>query len=244
MNLTGRRALLRIAAGCALAPTLMTRTVAHEVGGVVFEPPLEPLLYTRRLVRELGGGLRLAVTRSFSVRFSPLPAGGYQVGGKQLTVEVAAPDKMAPFAELERGRVETGVFPLQLDIRGMITRGPGLASSHRLEQAVAEARRMIEERAVPTAERGEAEAFVQLVHQAGAGLAAYLPEDLFAPASHSRTERRAIDLPGSGGGEIEVTFTADADPQSGLMSRARRDIVTTIGGDRRITQEEWALAFA
>lgn len=244
MNLTGRRALLRIAAGCALVPVLMTRSVAHEVSGALFEPPLEPLIYTRRLVRELRGGYRLAVTRSFSVRFAPLPAGGYQVGGKQVTVEVAAPERMAPFAELERGRVETGVFPLQLDVRGLIEHGPGVASSHLLDRAVAEARRMIGERAIPAPERGEAEAFVQLVHQAGAGLAAYLPEDLFAPATHIRTERRAIDLPGSGGGEIEVLFTADADPQSGLMSRARRDIVTTIGGDRRTTQEEWTLALA
>ena len=237
-----RRALLRLAAGCALAPALASRISAHDVGGVVFEPPAAPLLYTRRLVRELRGGYRLAVTRSFAVRFARLPAGGYQVGGEQVAVEVAAPEKMASFAELERGRVETGVFPLVLDGRGLIEHGPGLVSSQLLDRAVAEARRMIGARAVPAAERSEAEAFVQLVHQAGAGLAAYLPQDLFAPASHSRTERRAIDLASSEAGEIEVLFTADADPRTGLMSRARREIVTMIGGDRRITEEEWTLS--
>ena len=92
-------------------------------------------------MRELRGGDTIAVTRSFSVRFVPLPAGGHEVEGEQVGIEVAAPEKMAPFAELER----------------------------------------------------------------------------------------------------KVRFTAEADPRTGLMSRASREIVTTIGSDRRTTQEQWTL---
>ena len=125
MNLSRRHAL-HLAAGCALAPALAGRSAAHDVADVAFDPPPAPLLYTRRLVRELRGGYRLAVTRSFSVRFSPLPAGGYELGGEQVAVEVVAPEKMAPFADLERGRVETGVFPLVHDGRRVIEHRPGL----------------------------------------------------------------------------------------------------------------------
>jgi len=241
VNTIRRRALLRLVAAGALAPALAGRGMAHEVGGA-FEPPLTPLLYTRRLVRGLRGGYRLTVTRSFAIRFAPRTAGGYEVGGEQVAVEVAAPEKIASFAELERNRIETGLFPLKLDDRGLIERGPGLVPSELLDQAVAEARRMIGAREAPSVEQAEAESFVQLVHQTGVGLAAHLPPDLFAPASHSRTEWRAIELPGGEVGEIEVLFIADADPRTGLMSRARREIATVMGGDRRTTEEDWILA--
>jgi hypothetical protein len=237
-----RRALLRLAAACALAPARAGRALGHEPGAERFAPPTGPLRYTRRLVRNLRGGYRLAVSRSFAVRFEPRPAGGYALAGEQLAVEVAAPERMAPFAELERQRIETGLFPLQLDTQGRIVAEPDPRSSDLLDRAVADARRLLDERAASATERAEADAFVQLVHQVGAGLSARLPEDLFAPASHRRVEHRAIELPGSATGLVEVVFTADADPRTGLMRQARREIVTTIDDDRRTTEEDWTLA--
>ena len=242
MTPAGRRAVLRLAAGFALAPALAVRAAAHEGGGAVFQPPGEPLRYTRRLVRELRGGYRFAVTRSFAVRFAPLPAGGYAVDGEQVSVEVAAPERMAPFSELERRRIETGVFPLRLDRRGIIEHGPGLQRSPVFEEAVAEALRMVAAPPVSPAEQAEAEAFIQRLHQAGVSLAAHLPADLFAPVGHSRTDHQTVEGPGRDMGELEVVFTAEADPHTGLMVRARRDIVTTIEGDRRACEEDWTLS--
>lgn len=241
MNLSDRRAVLRLAAGFALAPALAARAAAREGGGAVFEPPMEPLRYTRRLVRELRGGYRIAVARSFAVRFTPLPAGGYALDGEQVAVEVAAPERMAPFTELERRRIETGVFPLRLDGRGMIEHGPGLQPSPSLDEAVAEALRMIGASPAPAAERAEAEAFIHRLHQVGIGLAAHLPADLFAPASRDRAERRTIEVPGREAGSLDIVFAAEADPRTGLMTRARREIVTTIEGDRRTCEEDWTL---
>jgi hypothetical protein len=242
VSLSRRRAVLHVGAFCALAPSLSGRALAHIAGGEVFAPPSAPMIYTRRLVRELRGGLHLTVARSFQVRFIARPDGGYELTGVQARVEVAAPEKMAPFAEMERSRIETGVFPLQLCSRGLIERGPGFASSDLLDHAVAEARRQLA--ALPANERIEAEAFVQSVHRAADGVAAHLPEDVFAPTQHSRSERRVLEVPGGEPGEIEVRFTGDADPLTGLMNRARREIVTLIGGDRRATAEEWALRAA
>ena len=240
MDLIHRRALLRLAVAGTLCPNLATRAAAHVAGSPRFEPPATPLRYARRLVRELRGGETIAVARNFSVRFVPLPAGGYEVEGEQVGIEVAAPEKMAPFAELERSRVESGVFPLRLGTRGLIEQGPEFTSSQLLDTAVAEARRLIGGATAADA-RAEAEIFLQLVHRAGATLAAHLPTDLFAPCEHARTERREIALPGSQTGEVEVRFTAEADPRTGLMSHASREIVTTIGSDRRTTQEHWTL---
>ncbi|MGV3554552.1 MAG: hypothetical protein ACO1OD_04805 [Croceibacterium sp.] len=240
MGLIQRRTLLRLAVAGALCPGLSIRANAHVAGAAPFDPPATPLRYARSLVRELRGGETIAVTRDFSVRFVPLPESGYEVEGNQVWVEVAAPEKMAPFVELERSRVETGVFPLRLGTRGLIERGPEFAPSQLLDRAVAEARRLMEKGV--TAAPAEAENFLQLVHRAGATLAAHLPDDLFAPFGHSRTERREITLPGGQSGEIEIRFTADADPRTGLMSHAIREIVTTIGPDRRTTQERWTLA--
>ena len=197
------------------------------------------MIYTRRLVRELRDGEHLSVCRSFVLRFVPRGEEGYELEGEQSAVEVAAPEKMAPFAEIERSRVETGVFPLRLCARGLIERGPEFAASRLLDRALAEARRQLA--ALPAGERAQADAFVQSVHRAGASLAAHLPEDLFAPTAHSHSERRAIEVPGGEAGEIDIRFTAEADPQTGLMTRARREIVTIIGNGRRTTVEDWTL---
>lgn len=242
MGLTGRRSVLRLAAGCALAPMLAGRTLAHSPGKGLFEPPAGSLKYTRRLVRGLRGGYQMSVLRSFAVRFEPQPGGGFALGGEQIAVEVRAPERMAGFAELERRRVERGLFPLMLDARGGIVGGPEPRSSELLDEAVAEARRLLAERAASAGERAEADAFVQLVHQLGAGLCARLPDDLFAPAEHRRVEQRTIELPDGGSGVVEIVFTADADPATGLMQTAQREIVTAIESDRRTTYEDWTLA--
>jgi hypothetical protein len=41
---------------------------------------------------------------------------------------------------------------------------------------------------------------------------------------------------------IEVSFSAVTDPATGLMREARREIVTSIAEDRRLTREDWSLA--
>lgn len=245
MGLTDRRALLRLAAAGALSPWLGVGAAALARAPVRFDPPPGPLRYTRRLVRPLAGGEAFVAARSFAVRFARRPDGGFILAGEQTGVEVAAPEGMARFAELERQRVETGLFPIELDANGIIEAGPGRTSSRQLDAAVAEARRMFAEHAALPRERAEFDAFVMLVHQVGIRLSAHLPEDLFAPAQARRTERRAIALDGSGGGDrdgsVEIVFTAEADPLTGLMRRARREIVTVYGGERKASEEDWAL---
>jgi hypothetical protein len=236
----GRRALLRLAGLAATMPLMsIVAAAAQPVGG--FAPPTEPMRYRRRLERELAGGARLIVTRSFAVRFVR-EADGYRVEGEQLEVEVDAPEQLAALASLERQRVEIGLFPLSLDAAGAIRGAPRAGSSEQLYLAVREVADRIERGKHTPAERDTLRAFVEAVHQSAGELVTELPRDLFAPAASPREDHRVLALPGGDAGQVRVTFTATSDPATGLMREARREVVTEVAGDRRHTVESWSLA--
>jgi hypothetical protein len=236
-----RRAMLRWAMAAALAPAFATRALAAaRPGGGLFEPPSGPMTFTRRLERGLPDGNKLVVARSFAVRFAPL-SGGWTVAGEQVDVTVEAPERIAPLAALERRRVETGLFPLTLNRSGLIVGGPDPHPAKELDEAVAIVRGEFAKAHPADGDRQELEAFVRAVHDAGAKMSSLLPGDLFAPRDPATRAERALALPGGGEGTIEVSFTGKTDPATGLMRQARREIVTMIAGDRRLTREDWSL---
>ena len=237
---SGRRALLRLA-GIAVTLPLMpiASAAAQPTGG--FVPPVGPMLYTRRLERELAGGARLTVSRSFAVQFVP-EADGFRIEGEQVGVEVDAPEPLAALARLERERVETALFPLQLDPAGAIRGVSHAAPGEQLDKAVREVLARIEQSALAPAERDALREFVETVHRSAGELVTELPRDLFAPAAAPREESRAIVLPGGETGKVRMTFAAVRDPLTGLMREARREIVTEVAGDLRRTVESWSLA--
>jgi hypothetical protein len=237
-----RRALLRWAMAAALAPVFASRAGAAALaGGTTFAPSPGPMTFSRRLERALPDGNKLVVARSFAVRFAAMPA-GWTVTGEQVGVTVDAPARIAALASLERQRVETGLFPLALDRAGMILGGPESRPAKELDQAVAIVRRRIAKAAIAADERKELEAFVRAVHDAGTKMSSQFPSDLFAPRDDAVRAEREVALPGGSAGTIEVCFTAVTDPATGLMREARREIVTMIADDRRLTREDWTLA--
>jgi len=236
-----RRTLLRLAAAAVLFPAATAGSVPAVAQGGRFAPPAGPMLYTRRLERPLADGARLVASRSFAIRFAPVD-GGYRVTGTQVGVEVTAPDRLAAFARIEREREETGPFPLLLDAAGRIVGGPAAPLSAQLDAAVREAIAELDARPRDPAERAELLRFVDAVHQAGGRLTTELPADLFAPPATLRSERRRVTLPNGQAGEVTVTFSASADPATGLMRQAMREVLTELEGDRRRTLESWQLA--
>ena len=234
-----RRAMLRLA-GLAVAIPLVPAFPAAASPEGRLAPPAGSMLYTRRLERELADRARLVVGRSFAVRFVP-QAGGFRIDGWQVGVEVAGPAALEPLVRLERERVETGVFPLELDAAGVIRGRPHAAASAQLDQAVREVAARIDRWDHPPAQREELRAFVEAVHRSAGDLVTELPHDLFAPVDCPREESRAVALPGGGAGRVRVTFTAERDPATGLMREARREIVTEVSGDLRQTVESWTL---
>jgi ABC-type amino acid transport substrate-binding protein len=240
--LSDRRALLRLAMAAAFAPAFASRAVAvGPASGGRFSPPAGPMTFTRRLERGLGDGHTLTVDRSFAIRFAPRIE-GWSVSGEQVGVSVDFPRQLAALAALERQRRETNLFPLLLDGRGTIVGGPEARPAEQLDEAVATVMRLFGNTAHPVDAREEHETFVRAIHDASTRLTSLLPEQLFAPRGEPTRSERDLALPDGGEGTIEVSFTAAADPLTGLMRQARRDIVTTIAGDSRLTREKWTLA--
>ena len=234
-----RRAMLRLA---GLAVTLPLATIlAGAAQAAGFAAPTGPMLYTRRLERELADGAGLVVSRSFTVRFIP-DGDGFRVVGEQVSVEVDAPEQLATLAQLERERVETALFPLQLDSTGAIRGVPRAAPSQQLDEAVREVTARIARLNRPAADREALRAFVETVHRSAGELVTELPPDLFAPADVPREESRTLTLPGGEVGRVRVTFSAQRAADSGLMRTARREVVTEVSGDVRHTIESWTLA--
>jgi len=235
-----RRALLRVT-GMAAALSLLRITPAAAQTSIRFAPPATPMRYTRRLERGLADGTSLTVRRSFAVHFAPEP-GGFRVDGEQVDVVVDAPEALQALARLERERIESGLFPLQLDPAGAIRQVPHPTASARLDEAVREVAARIDRWEHTPAEREELRAFVNAVHQSAGMLVTELPRDLFAPVDCPREEIREVELPGGKAGRVRVTFTAERDGGTGLMREARREIETEVSGDLRRTIESWSLA--
>ena len=153
VSVIGRRTLLH-GAVVALAMPLVATAQDDRRSPRRFAPPSTPMLYTRRLERSLVGGASLTVTRRFAVRFV-LEADGFRVDGEQVDVTVEAPPQLATLAELERERVETGLFPLRLDPAGTIVGQSPTGVSAQLDAAVREVTAQIERGPHTPAERDE-----------------------------------------------------------------------------------------
>jgi hypothetical protein len=109
---TSRRELLRAVMAATLLPVFAGSVSASAVAQArSIAPPSVPMLLTRRLMRELTGGYSI-----FRIRFGAVN-GGFRVDGSQVASSVKAPPNLAEFARLEQQRVETGLFPLELDAR-------------------------------------------------------------------------------------------------------------------------------
>ena len=236
-----RRTILRLALAAAVAPAFASRLQAAAAAAPRrFSPPAGAMTFTRRLVRTLADGNRVVVDRAFAIRFVAR-APGWSVAGEQTDVAVDFPPRLAPLAGLERQRREVDLFPLLLDARGRIVEGPRARPAKELDQAVAIVTRAFGQAPHTADERAEHEAFVSAVHDAGARMTSLPPAQLFAPDEPESRAERDLVLPAGGRGTIAVSFSALADPQTGLMRQARRDIVTTIAGDSRLTREDWTL---
>lgn len=242
MTTPDRRTFLLAAA--AMLPAIASRDAFAQAGAgdaaPVIAPPPQPMIYTRRLVRSLIGGARIVVERSFAIRFTR-SATGFVVEGEQISVEVETPEQLAWLGELERKRVEYGIFPLQLDHRGRILSGEYVWDGPEIEAALRGVAERVEQMNASAGEREALKGFVTAVHEAGAHIVSALPTDLFAPSEIDRRASREIVLPHGTEGTVSTLFSAQRDPRTGLMRSARREVVTAIEGDQRHTIETFTL---
>ncbi len=240
-----RRAAIRLALAAALAPALISgQTRAQASIGGLIAPPEGPMHYRRIVSRDMVDGRNFRVTRSFAVEFRHFND-GFMIYGQQVEVVVDAPAPLAQFAELERTRDESGLFPLALDPLGRIL-SPDSDLGYQLNvgQAVERAFATLSRQQLAQDERVSLESFVAALHAAGGELIAQLPVDLFAPWGGPRRQEQEISLPDGSHGRVMTRFEAQRDEGTGLMREALREIVTEVDNSRRTTSESWSLTLA
>lgn len=241
LAMTGRRRVLALGIGAALAPMCFSKALHAASPAVRFSAPAGPMLYSRKLVREMAGGFSLTTERSFAIRFEATED-GFFVAGQQLSVRVDAPAKLADFARLEEQRVEDGIFPLVLDRAGHILRGAQATDCREFDAAVLAARAALDRQAIELPERVSLRDFINTVQKAAASLTSALPADIFAPVRPYRSESREVPMPDGGTGVMQLEFEATAEPETGLLRSAERRVITRIAQEQRRTLESWRLS--
>lgn len=230
-------AFLHPAAG--LGPAMAQAAPAQ--GLAAFRPPARPMIFTRRLRRELKDGAAIEVIRSFRVQFLADPGGGYRVEGEQTLASVSAPPTLAPLARLEEQRVETALFPLRLDARGRIVALPDGRQPADLGTAMAEAFAWAARQPLSADTRVAAQEFAIGLHTVGARMISILPPDIFTGSAAPLERRERLTMPDGGEGLVHVSFNAEGAGGQGLLTRASRIVVTEAAGSRRRSVEEWTL---
>lgn len=239
MSQSPSRTAILLAGAAAILPATMLSAATVPVPAAQFAPPDTRLLLTRTLRSPLADGKEIVSRRTYDVVIVP-DGDGFRVEGTLVEVSVEAPPQLAPIAEIERRRPDTGVFPLRLDSRGMLVPGRRPIDRSALREAAGVANQVLDRELPGGAPPGVVGGFVAAL-ESGAGESRW-PEDLFRPTAGRRVERRKVALPDGGSGEVEVEIVASTGEQD--YARMERKVTTALGPSTRITREEWVLALA
>lgn len=206
-----------------------------------FVPPAEDVVMVRSLVRELSDGNQVVVSRKYRLRFAPL-AEGYEVDGVLLGVTVDAPPLLAGLADLERNRVDVGLFPIALGNDGLLSGqtppAPAQSSEVRRQAGALLGARIARTEAVGGPGIGNR----LLDRLAQNGATSPWPADLFRSRPGERRFGREISLADGRTGAVEVVLRVDTLLPCGLPRRFERTVITQLPGSRTISHEIFTFA--
>lgn len=222
----------------ALAPIELAQA---DVSGpqARFAPPIEQLILSRTVIRELSDGKQIKVTRRYTVRFAAVE-NGFLLDGKLVDVSVDAPPLLGGLAEIERKRDETGMFPVRIDSGGTILAGP---SGDQVDQRVrdemtARATDVLAETGMPKENLQLGTRFVAQTMQAPSRTS--WPVDLLRIQPGEHRKSRIVPLASGEEGRIEVVTRVDTLLPCGLPRTIERTVTTVLAGTRRVSREIWA----
>ena len=202
--------------------------------------PDRAMRLTRRLSRGLANGNAITVTRSWQVAFAA-QSRGVTVTGEQLSVFVDAPPGLEKLSAIEANRSTAAMFPILLANDGTIMLTGSGEDAAGFAEAMQAARAIIDARQLSPDARLQQQQVLLQIQEAGNSLLANLPGDLFYPQTAPRRDLQALTLPNGTNGEFEVTWRAIAQPGTGLLQRAERDIITRIADTERRSGEVWTM---
>ena len=226
----------------ALAPLVghSAPAIAAPVTPSAFAIPDHAWILTREVRRPLPDGSEIVARRRFALTFAPNRdgKGGAVIEGRQIDCEVDAPAHLGALADLERRRVEAGLFPLHIDANGMIVEARRTMPSPTAEPAIGVASQWLSVSSLEAGDKLQAQAFLASLKQRdGAGS---VPRDLFRPVPGKRQETRNLALPGGADGSVTVTSESRAQAD-GLLAWSERTVVTDFAGTREVSRESWWL---
>ena len=203
-----------------------------------FKPPESSLLLSRTLVRSLPDGNTITTRRDYEVRITRA-GDGFRVDGKLIDVGVEVPPSLRALAEIERRRLDDGLFPIQLDASGMIVAGVIPDSVRSLGQAANLVSERIGGSGLSALDMLQAQAFVARL-RSGAARSKW-PDDVFRPALGRRNESRRLTLPDGGVGQVVIEIAGQGPGPRGQIAAVDRVVTTDLGGDQRVTHERWQI---
>lgn len=202
--------------------------------------PAGAQVLTRRIVRGLSDGEKITVERDWQISFEQ-QGRDIAILGRQTRVEVDAPSRIAPIADIERRRSTDGQFPILLNSRGMIIAAGNVEKEEEVASAVEAAERLIAQSTLTLSQQQRTGSYLAQLQNAGGQVLDRLPRDLFYPREPAVHDLRKVALPDGTTGEFEVQFSASARPDSGLLDRADRHIITRLQGSERMSSEHWKM---
>ena len=212
---------------------------ATHAASAPFAAPNTPFILTRELRRSLFDGKEVVVRRVYRIHFMPDGA-GYRVEGDLIDVTVDVPAKLAALADVERRRVQTGLFPMHLDANGRLQELNTPPDHGTAERAWSISGEMIDGVHLDDTARADIRNFTR--DALAGGSEDHWPADLFHPVCGLRSDTSHFDAPGGGGsGSITVSIDAGCDSH-GLLKSLERMVTTSTGSEKRMTRELWTLA--
>lgn len=222
----------------ALAPVELAQADASRPQAR-FAPPIEQLILSRTVIRELSDGKQIKVTRRYAVQFAPVES-GFLLDGKLVDVSVDVPPLLGGLAEIERKREETGMFPVRIDSSGTIIGGQddGQVDRRLRDEMTARATVVLAETGMPKENLQLGTRFVAQTMQAPPRSS--WPVDLLRIQPGEHRQSRVVALASGGEGRIEVVTRVDSLLPCGLPRTIERTVITVLAGTRRVSREIWA----
>jgi hypothetical protein len=204
--------------------------------GARFVPPAGPMILARSLIRELSDGKRIVVTRRYQIQFTATSE-GYRIDGELVGVDIDAPPVLASLAEIERHRVDKGLFPMSLDRSGLLR----VQTDSPMDQpARSELRQRATNLLSPQMPQTESGALVGKI-ASGNGHSPW-PADLFNARPGERSVERPVTLSDGRAGVVYVVLKVDALLPCGLPGRFERVVTTELGGSLMVSREVFTLS--
>jgi hypothetical protein len=222
----------------ALAPVELAQADASSPQAR-FAPPIEQMILSRTVIRELSDGKQIKVTRRYAVQFAAAGS-GFLLDGKLVDVSVDVPPLLGGLAEIERKRDETGMFPVRIDSSGTILAGQndGQVDRRLRDEMTTRASVVLAETGMPKENLQLGTQFVSQTMQTPPR--STWPVDLLRIQPGEHRQSRVVALASGEEGRIEVVTRVDSLLPCGLPRSIERTVITVLAGTRRVSREIWA----